>query len=142
MEMKNDEILVRYRQAKKKMEQVEILADLNNCPVERIIGILTANGIDGRCFSKLRAKLNRQRNIVRKAGEVVNAEAVKEFDNVLIKGQQVEAKEEKQLTVVKAMATIYDKVAELKAQKQAIDDELAEIGLQLSRLEDIIAGRE
>ena len=138
MEMKNDEILVRYRQAKKKMEQVEILADLNNCPVERIIGILTANGIDGRCFSKLRAKLNRQRNIVRKA-----AAAVKEFDNALSKGQQVEAKEEKQpVTVVKAMAAIYDKVAELKAQKQAIDDELAEISLQLSRLEDIIAGRE
>ena len=60
MQMANDEIVTRYRQAKKKGEQVEILADLNACPVERIIGILTAGGIDARGFSKLRAKLNKQ----------------------------------------------------------------------------------
>lgn len=60
MQMKNDEIVMRYRQAKNKGDQVQILAELNNCPVERIIGILTSAGIDNRCFNKLRAKLDMQ----------------------------------------------------------------------------------
>lgn len=60
--MSNEEIVVRYRQAKNKGEQVQILADLNDCPVERIIGILTANGVDNRCFNNLRAKLKKTHN--------------------------------------------------------------------------------
>jgi hypothetical protein len=60
MQMSNDEIVVRYRQAKNKGEQVTILAELNACPVERIIGILTANGFDNRGFSRIRAKLKKQ----------------------------------------------------------------------------------
>jgi len=56
--MSNDEIVVRYRQAKNKGEQVKILAELNDCSVEQIIGILVAGGIDHRCFSQLRRKQN------------------------------------------------------------------------------------
>lgn len=70
MQMSNDEIVVRYRQAKDKGEQVKILAELNNCPVERIIGILTAAGIDHRCFSGLRRKMNKE--AVSKAEKVVS----------------------------------------------------------------------
>lgn len=58
--MTNEEITVRYRQAKNKGEQVQILADLNDCPVERIIGILTANGEDNRSFNWLRSKLQKK----------------------------------------------------------------------------------
>jgi hypothetical protein len=60
--MSNDEIVVRYKQAKDKGEQVKILAELNDCPVERIIGILTANGVDNRCFNHLRGKLKKTHN--------------------------------------------------------------------------------
>lgn len=59
MQMKNDEIVMRYRQAKHKGNQVQILAELNNCPVERIIGILVANGIDNRNFNRLRNELKK-----------------------------------------------------------------------------------
>lgn len=59
MQMKNDEIVTRYKQAKDKGEQVKILAQLNACPVERIIGILVAAGIDNRNFNRLRAKLKK-----------------------------------------------------------------------------------
>lgn len=55
--MTNEEICVRYRQAKDKGDQVIILSELNACPVERIIGILVANGVDNRNFNGLRHRL-------------------------------------------------------------------------------------
>ena len=58
MQMTNGEILTSYKQAKNGSEQVKILADLNNCPIERIIGILTEGGVDHRCFSQLRRQVN------------------------------------------------------------------------------------
>ena len=45
MEMNRDEIVVRYRQAKKKGEQIKILADLNACGVDDIINVLLEHGI-------------------------------------------------------------------------------------------------
>lgn len=60
MQMTNEEIVMRYRQAKVKGDQVQILAELNACPVERIIGILVSAGIDNRNFTRLRNKLGLQ----------------------------------------------------------------------------------
>lgn len=57
--MTNDEIIMRYRQAKDKSGQVKILAELNTCPVERIIGILVASGEDNRKFNHLRGQLKK-----------------------------------------------------------------------------------
>ena len=55
--MSTEEICVRYRQAKDKGDQVIKLSELNDCPIERIIGILVANGVDNRNFNILRHKL-------------------------------------------------------------------------------------
>lgn len=44
MDMKPDEIVVRYRQAKHKAEQIKILADLNACSVDDIIRVLVNHG--------------------------------------------------------------------------------------------------
>lgn len=44
MEMKPDEIVVNYRQAKNKGQQIKILADLNLCKIEDIIQILVDHG--------------------------------------------------------------------------------------------------
>ena len=60
--MSNEEICVRYRQAKNKGEQVQILAELNDCPIERIIGILVASGEDNRKFNHLRGQLKKAHN--------------------------------------------------------------------------------
>lgn len=78
--MTNEEITVRYRQAKNKGEQVQILADLNDCPVERIIGILTANGVDNRCFNNLRAKLKKQDEAAAKKADKLRHNAKKQID--------------------------------------------------------------
>ena len=44
MDMAPDEIVVRYRQAKHKGEQIKILADLNACSIEDILKVLVEHG--------------------------------------------------------------------------------------------------
>lgn len=44
MKMKPDEIVVNYKQAKNKGQQIKILADLNLCKIEDIIQILVDHG--------------------------------------------------------------------------------------------------
>ena len=41
MEMSNEEIIRRYKQAKHKAAQIQILADLNACPKSKILEIVT-----------------------------------------------------------------------------------------------------
>lgn len=45
MEMSNEEIVRRYRQAKNKRQQVNILAQLNSCEKDKIIEVLKQEGI-------------------------------------------------------------------------------------------------
>lgn len=44
MDMKPDEIVVRYKQAKEKGKQIKILADLNACSIEDILKVLVEHG--------------------------------------------------------------------------------------------------
>lgn len=44
MDMSPDEIVVRYRQAKNKGEQIKILADLNACEIDDILKVLVEHG--------------------------------------------------------------------------------------------------
>lgn len=41
MEMSNEEIIRRYKQAKHKHSQIQILADLNSCPKSQIMEIIS-----------------------------------------------------------------------------------------------------
>lgn len=41
MEMSNEEIIRRYKQAKHKAAQIQILADLNACPKFKILEIIS-----------------------------------------------------------------------------------------------------
>lgn len=61
MDMKPDEIVVRYRQAKDKAEQLQILADLNECTVDGIINVLCEHGgYKPQFFNKAKVKLKKQ----------------------------------------------------------------------------------
>lgn len=108
--MSNDEIVVRYRQAKNKGEQVKILAELNDCPVEQIIGILVAGGIDHRCFSMLRRKMNQEateKKIPYKKPEIIPAPPEKK--------ESAAPAEEHTTEVPKAViAAVEDKITELQ----------------------------
>ena len=164
MQMTNDEIVMRYRQAKIKGDQVQILAELNGCPVERIIGILVSSGIDNRNFNQLRKKLRLQEEqqdqgseqAADSAREVTFSElpedAAVDVPRIPYKKPEIietpslpkssEPEDKQSITVVQAKAALYERVAELRKQKQTIDDELADISVQLNRIDDAIAGRE
>lgn len=164
MQMTNDEIVMRYRQAKIKGDQVQILAELNGCPVERIIGILVSSGIDNRNFNQLRKKLRLQEEQQDQGSEQAADSAREVTFSELPEGTAVdvpripykkpeiieapplpkssEAEDKQSITVVQAIAALYERVAELRKQKQIIDDELADISVQLNRIDDAIAGRE
>ena len=63
MDMKPDEIVVRYRQAKHKGEQLNILADLNACSVDDIVNVLVEHGgyqLERMSRSRGKAKLLRE----------------------------------------------------------------------------------
>lgn len=105
--MSNDEIVMRYRQAKDRTEQVKILADLNNCPVEQIIGILTAAGIDHRCFSGLRRKMNEE--AVREAEKVVSKIPYKKPEIIPAPPEKKESAAPKAV-----IAAVEDKITELQ----------------------------
>lgn len=98
--MTNDEIVMRYRQAKDKSEQVKILAELNACPVERIIGILVASGEDNRKFNHLRGQLKKEET---------------QKEQVEVHKEQSEAEQSKTEKVPKAViAAVEDKITELR----------------------------
>ncbi len=62
MDMKPDEIVVRYRQAKDKAEQLKILADLNDCTVDGIINVLCEHGgYKPQFFNTAKIKLKKQK---------------------------------------------------------------------------------
>lgn len=143
MQMSNDEITVRYRQAKNKGEQVQILAELNAVPVERIIGILTANGEDNRSFNKLRNKLKKKEQVVVKEA----VKAVKDFSDALSKGQQTEGQEkipykkpeiipgppepDKQITIADAVKAIKAELADINRQQYELDMRKADLYKQV-----------
>ena len=61
MDMTPDEIVVRYRQAKNKAEQLKILADLNDCTVGGIINVLCEHGgYKPQFFNTAKIKLRKQ----------------------------------------------------------------------------------
>ncbi|HRR78071.1 MAG TPA: hypothetical protein P5191_14925 [Ruminococcus sp.] len=98
--MTNDEIIMRYRQAKDKSEQVKILAELNDYPVERIIGILVASGEDNRKFNHLRGQLKKEET---------------QKEQVEVHKEQSEAEQSKTEKVPKAViAAVEDKITELQ----------------------------
>lgn len=105
--MSNDEVVMRYRQAKDRTEQVKILADLNNCPVEQIIGILTAAGIDHRCFSRLRHKMNEE--AVSEAEKVVSKIPYKKPEIIPAPPEKKESAAPKAV-----IAAVEDKITELQ----------------------------
>lgn len=139
MEMTNEEIVVRYRQSKLKGQQVKILAELNNCPVEKIIGILVANGFDSRNFNHLRKELRlKGEEQLEKKIPYKKPEIIKEPPK---KNIEPEVPAMPQITIEAAIAALYDRVRVLNNEKALIDEELAGINVHLNRIEDFIAGR-
>lgn len=124
MQMSNREIVNNYKEAKDRTQQVKILADLNCCSIEQIIGILTSNGIDHRCFSGLRRKMNKE--AVSEAEKVVSKIPYKKPE--IIPGPP---EPDKQPTVSDAVTVIKAEIADINRQQYELDMRKADLYKQV-----------
>lgn len=82
MDMAPDEIVVRYRQAKHKGEQLNILADLNACSVDDIVHVLVEHGgykLERMSRSRCKARLLKEEEKAPAKELVKAAEAVNQI---------------------------------------------------------------
>lgn len=159
-----DEIVVRYRQAKDRNDQVRKLAELNAVPVERIISILIGAGFDHRCFSNLRRKMNAEERAILEQAEkaeltasaekkpraaevaekmqgVLYAKKIpleQEIERALNENSVIISKPTEQFafpTFQQALATLKTQIAEIKQQQYELDMKKANL---VSILKDLL----
>lgn len=124
MDMKPDEIVVRYRQAKDKAEQLQILADLNCCTVDGIINVLCEHGgYKPQLFNKAKVKLNKQ--IPYKKPEII---------------PEPPKQEPEKETVDSALDILRAEIAELNRQQYQLDMRKAELYQKISNALDVMRG--
>lgn len=129
MQMTDGEVVMNVMQAKDQKAQITICADLNCCSEEKIKDILKAQGVDLRSLKG--AAKPRIPHGVKNKPHKKPANAEKNPANASSEGT----------TVAQACATLIARVAELRKQKEAIEDELVAIDIQVNRISDSIAGR-
>lgn len=130
MDMKPDEIVVRYRQAKHKAEQIKILADLNDCSVDDIIRVLVNHGdYAPRALNKVRGDAKKLPKMAEPTAEEPEetAEEVQQAEpEPTIK--PIETPIDNALSVIKKQIDdINVEISALNRRKQAIIDKLRDI---------------
>ena len=124
MDMTPDEIVVRYRQAKDKAEQLQILADLNDCTVDGIINVLCEHGgYKPQFFNKAKGKLKKQ--IPYKKPEIIPEPPLPEPEKE---------------TVNSALDILRAEIAELNRQQYQLDMKKAELYQKISNALDVMRG--
>jgi hypothetical protein len=108
MQMTNDEIIMSYRQAKNRGEQIKILSELNACTVDEICTILKAGGV--------------RRGLKKPEPKKISTATVSE----------ITGKAPADFTGVRG------RIRYLLEQRKLIDDELSEIAQQLHELAEEI----
>lgn len=124
MQMTESEVLRNIFDAADQKEQIKICAELNAVPEDDIKEILKKNGVDLR-----KLKTEKKRNI----------HGVKHKPHKPADTEDKSANAEPD-SIAQALATLYARVGELRKQKEAIEDELISINIQLNRISDSIAG--
>lgn len=143
MEMSDGEIFTRYRQAKKKGEQVKILAQLNGVSTERIIEILVSKGVDNRCFNNFRSRFNNQVSKKSAATEPTVNYMQKHVEESLKKAVTEQLEKAKNMTPI--FTAPEDPKPEkippvvLRALKAGLEDLTSEIEARRDRIEELEA---
>lgn len=118
MQMTPSEIIVRYRQAKNKAEQIKILADLNACTTDKIINTIVENS-NGEyklsSFNRINYNLKKQK---KNEQEKVEKSAAEEATDVIIQACSEAAKK-----AGESLKQIVDKVPAILTEKT--EDDLA-----------------
>lgn len=133
MDMKPDEIVVRYRQAKDKAEQLKILADLNDCNVDGIINVLCEHGgYKPQFFNTAKIKLKKQKATAPTVGNA-KPSAPPETNAVadIIR---------KNNDLTTALDVLRAEIAELNRQQYQLDMRKAELYQKISNALDVMRG--
>lgn len=145
MDMAPDEIVVRYRQAKEKGKQLNILAELNDCSVDDIVHVLVEHGgykLERMSRSRCKARLLKEEEEAPAKELVKAAEAVKDFDAALTKGQELEPPkkepEKKKIPPVVKRAIDYG-IADLIEMVDARRNRIEELEAEIAEFEKDIA---
>lgn len=149
MEMAPDEIVVRYRQAKKKGEQLNILAQLNACSVDDIVNVLVEHGgykLDRLSRSRGKAKLLKEEEADKIVANLMNKTLKKMADKQLEKAKNItpvmalepepKLKTYKQ-SVDSALDTIKAEIEDINRQQYELDQRKADI---YQKLWDMLGG--
>lgn len=131
MQMTDGEVLLNIKQAKDQKAQISICADLNCCSEEKIKDILKAQGVDLRSL----------RGATKKRVAETKPHEPKKIESPAASTNGGGEAKPQQNPIAAALATLHSRVAELRKRKEAIEDELAAINIQLNRISDNIAGR-
>lgn len=145
MEMRPDEIVVNYRQAKNKGQQIKILADLNLCKIEDIIQILVDHG------GYERQRISRAIGAARKCSSpfVKHSEPVKlpkkepepekipyKKPEIILGPPEPKLKTYKQ-SIESALDTIKAEIEDINRQQYELDQRKADI---YQKLQDMLGG--
>ena len=133
MEMTNGEIVASYRQAKHKSQQIGILSELNRCSNKHIIEILLDGGIPLKSFNRFKDVVPADTSSAEEP-EIEECEPEEEFE-------EPDLPEETDKGIYELFVPLYNKVADLRKERERIDNELGALNMYLNRLEDEIAGR-
>ena len=149
MEMTNSEIVISYKQAKHKAQQIGILAELNRCSNKQIIEILLNGGIPLKSFNRFKDIVPAERSCIDTTEEPEQEEAEIEEEQAAAPEEAEEpaepeeqiASESSEKGIYELFAPIHDKVKGLREERERIDNELAALNMYLNHIEDMIAGR-
>lgn len=144
MEMTPDEIVVRYRQAKKKGEQLNILAQLNACSVDDIVQVLVDHGgykLDRLSRSRGKAKLLKKEE----SNKIVENLMKKHVDKAIEKAADEQLEKAKNIIPIFTAPEVKDPEPEkippvvIRALKAGLDDLTSEIQARRDRIEELEA---
>lgn len=124
MDMTPDEIVVRYRQAKEKGQQLNILAELNACSVDDIVKVLVEHGgykLDRLSRSRGKAKLLKKEE----SNKIVENLMRKHVEKAIEKAADKQLEKTKNITPVMALDPEPDTIPPVV--KRAIDYGLADL---------------
>ena len=141
MEMTNSEIVISYKQAKHKAQQIGILAELNRCSNKQIIEILLNGGIPLKSFNRFKDIVPAERSCIDTTEEPEIEEEIEEQEEEPAEPEEQIASESSTKGIYELFAPIQEKVTYLRKKREKIDNELAELNMYLNRIEDEIAGR-
>ena len=134
MEMSDNEIIMSYKSAKSKTKQIEILADLNCCDKQKIVNILTTNGI--QIYGKVKHNIEKD-NIIINNVDTKKTETKKEK---VVEKQQSLKKEQQSSDDVTYLELLFNKnnVKYIEDRLTTIDNKMAKLQAEKTFLSSVL----